>query len=98
VPVAAIVVGHPAEKPPLTDRLPLEALVHNEVYHDYSEADIDQIYSEKEALESTKDILRENELESLARVFTEKRYTRQDNRLFSKAFLDVLAQQGFMNQ
>jgi hypothetical protein len=35
-------------------------------------------------------------LESLAQIFTEKRYTRKDNRQFSRLFLEVLEKQGFM--
>lgn len=32
MPVATITLGWPDEQPPLTDRLPLEAVVHNETY------------------------------------------------------------------
>ena len=37
VPVAAIVMGYPDEQPPLTDRLPMRAVVHDEKYQNYSE-------------------------------------------------------------
>jgi nitroreductase len=98
VPVAALVLGYPDEEPGLTDRLPLEAVVHEETYQDYGEDDIDSIYREREASELTRDLLVENQKETLAQVFTDNRYTRADNIHFSKQFLEVIRRQGFMNQ
>lgn len=97
VPVAAIVLGYPNENPGLTDRLPLEAVVHHETYRDYNPEDIDRWYAEKEALEETKELLKENNKETLAQVFTDQRYKKEDNLHFSKKYLQVLQQQGFMN-
>jgi hypothetical protein len=65
VPVTTLVLGYPAESPSLTDRLPLEAIVHTDTYKDYSEDDIDRLFAEKEALQSTKDLLIENKKETL---------------------------------
>jgi nitroreductase len=98
VPVAAMVMGYPDEEPGLTDRLPMEAVVHKETYHDYREEDIDRIYKEREASQLTLDLLEENQKETLAQVFTDNRYTRDDNVHFSKQFLEVIRRQGFMNQ
>eukprot|EP00825_Cyclidium_porcatum_P011068 TRINITY_DN15663_c0_g1_i2.p1 TRINITY_DN15663_c0_g1~~TRINITY_DN15663_c0_g1_i2.p1 ORF type:complete len:238 (+),score=10.86 TRINITY_DN15663_c0_g1_i2:79-792(+) len=53
------------------------------------------LYKEKEELPSTKKLLEENQLDSLARIFVEKRYTLKDNVHFSKVFLNVLENQGF---
>ena len=97
IPVAAIMMGYPDESPGLTDRLPLEGVVHYETYKDYSEQDIDRIYAEKEALQETKDLLKENNKETLAQVFTDNRYKKEDNLHFTKQYLKVLQQQGFMN-
>lgn len=97
VPVTAITVGYPDENPPLTDRLPLDGIVHYETYKDYVKVDIDRIYAEKESLKQTLDLLKINETETLAQIFTEKRYTKKDNIAFSKALLKVLEKQGFMN-
>lgn len=97
VPVTTLVVGYPNENPPLTDRLPLRAIVHNETYNDFSEAEIDQIYKEKENTPFYQELVKINGTETLAQIFTEKRYTKKDNVTFSKAFLDVLHKQGFMN-
>jgi len=98
VPVTTLVLGYPAETPSLTDRLPVEGIVHYETYKDYSEEDIDRIYAEKEALDSTKALLEENEKETLAQIFTDNRYKKDDNVVFSKMLLEVLKEQGFMNQ
>ena len=96
VPVTAIVIGYPDETPRLTDRLPVKGVVHFETYRDYSPVDIDRIHLEKEGLESTLELLRLNGKETLAQIFTDNRYKRADNRYFSRAFLNVLEQQGFM--
>ncbi|MBN2523527.1 MAG: nitroreductase family protein [Bacteroidales bacterium] len=97
VPVTTLAVGYPDENPGLTDRLPLEAVVHYEKYIDYSEKMIDEIYRQKELLEETKQLLKENNKETLAQVFTDNRYTKKDNVAFSKALLNVITKQGFMN-
>ena len=58
VPVTTVTLGYPAENPPLTDRLPLEAVVHYERYNDYSKGDINKYYSEKEALASSQQFVK----------------------------------------
>lgn len=98
IPVTTVVMGYPDENPGLTDRLPLEGIVHYETYKDYSPEDIDRIYAEKEALDSTRKLLIENNKESLAQVFTDNRYKKADNLHFSKIFFKVLQEQGFFNQ
>ncbi|MFO7370344.1 MAG: nitroreductase family protein [Bacteroidales bacterium] len=97
VPVTTLVIGYPAEHPELTDRLPVEAVVHYEKYRDYTPRDIDRLYAEKESLELTAQLLEVNQLESLAQIFTQKRYTRKDNVLFSRKYLEAIERQGFMN-
>jgi nitroreductase len=97
VPVTTLAVGYPAEESALTDRLPLEAVVHDEQYKDFTAADINRIYADKESLELTLKLLEENHMETLAQVFTEKRYTRKDNVAFSLRYLEVIRQQGFWN-
>jgi nitroreductase len=97
VPVTTLVVGYPADSPGLTDRLPVEAVVHYEKYCDYSAAAINRLYAEKESLELTAKLKEENKLETLAQIFTQKRYTKKDNLLFSQKYLEVIKRQGFMN-
>ncbi len=97
VPVTSLVIGYPDETPDLTDRLPLKAVVHSETYHDYSSEEIDKYYYEKENSSLTKDLLITNKKETLAQIFTDNRYSRNDNVLFSQSFLEVIKEQGFMN-
>jgi hypothetical protein len=72
-------------------------VVHREKYHAYSEADIDEHYREKELMASYRAFIKEHDKETLAQVFTDVRYKKEDNILFSKSLLDILARQGFMN-
>ncbi|HOU95759.1 MAG TPA: nitroreductase family protein [Bacteroidales bacterium] len=98
VPVTTITLGWPAEMPQQVDRLPLEAIIHNETYKDYSPEDIDRFYNEKEKRDDSLQFIKENNKETLAQVFTDVRYRKDDNILFSKTLLKVLEDQGFMNQ
>lgn len=98
VPVVTITLGYPKQNQPLTDRLPLAAVVHNETYSDYNSADIEKFYAEKEALPENKQFVSENKKETLAQVFTDIRYTKSTNEACSAALLEVLKQQGFLNE
>jgi len=96
VPVTTITIGYPDEAPEQVDRLPLDAVVHYEMYQDYTPEDIDRIYSEKENLEVNKEFVKENNKESLAQVFTDVRYKKADNEHFSQVLMNVLKNQGFL--
>ncbi|MCD4709352.1 MAG: nitroreductase family protein [Bacteroidales bacterium] len=97
VPVTTVTVGYPDEMPELTDRLPLEAVVHREKYHEYDESDIDRHYKEKELMATYQTFIKEHDKETLAQVFTDVRYKKDDNVLFSKSLLNTIEKQGFMN-
>ena len=97
MPVATLTVGWPAEEPALTDRLPLESFVHEERYNDYMGMDIDTYYYEKEHLPENQHFVRINDKETLAQVYTDIRYTRDDNEALSEELVDVLARQGFLH-
>ncbi|MBR2097201.1 MAG: nitroreductase family protein [Prevotella sp.] len=96
MPVATLTVGWPDEEPPLSDRLPLKSFVHQETYQDYLGEDIDTYYQYKEELEENRHFVRINHKETLAQVFTDIRYTRQDNEAMSKTLIDTLVRQGFL--
>ncbi|OFY45317.1 MAG: NADPH-dependent oxidoreductase [Bacteroidetes bacterium RBG_13_44_24] len=98
VPVTTVTLGWPAEKPEQVDRLLLEAVIHDETYHDYSTADIEKYYLEKEQRADSQQFVKENDKKTLAQVFTDVRYKKADNIYFSNTLLSVLKQQGFMNQ
>lgn len=97
MPVATLTVGWPDEHPEQTDRLPLDAMVHEEVYRDYSPADIDLYYMEKEALPENRHFVEINHKETLAQVFTDIRYNKKDNEAMSAGLLQALKQQGFLD-
>ena len=94
-PLATVTVGWPDENPPQVDRLPLEAIVHEEVYHDYAPADIDRLYAYKESLPENHQFIAENGKETLAQVFTDVRYTKKDAEAMSKVLWETMKKQGF---
>ncbi|MCY1721605.1 nitroreductase family protein [Prolixibacteraceae bacterium Z1-6] len=95
-PITSVALGYPDENPDLTDRIPVEGVIHNERYVDYSEVTIRELYAFKEGLESSKQFVAENKKETLAQVFTDVRYKKADNEFFSQSMLEVLKEQGFL--
>lgn len=97
VPITTITVGYPKEPlPAVSERLPLEAVMHKEQYSDYSPESIDILYKEKEELEVNKEFTRINNKETLAQVFTDIRYTKANNKHFSGVLMEVLKKQKFI--
>ena len=77
------------------DRLPLEAVVHEEVYHDYTPEDIDRLYAYKESLPENRQYVTENGKATLAQVFTDVRYTKKDAEAMSELLWNIMKKQGF---
>lgn len=98
IPVTTVTLGWPAEDPVQVDRLPLAAVVHHETYKDYTAAEIESYYREKESRADSIQFVKENNKQTLAQVFTDVRYKKADNIHFSRSFLQVLKDQGFMDQ
>ncbi len=96
MPVATITLGWPDENPSLTDRLPLQSVIHTETYTDYTPELIDKYYAEKEALPENQEFLKINSKETLAQIFTDIRYTKKDNEAMSATMLETLKRQGFL--
>lgn len=95
-PVATITLGWPDEDPAQSDRLPVEAIVHDETYKDYAPEDIDRIYAYKESLPENKHFVEINHKQTLAQVFTDIRYTKKDNEAMSAGLVEALKRQGFL--
>lgn len=95
-PVATITLGWPDESPAMSDRLPLEAIIHDETYNDYTPERIDRFYTPKECLPENQHFVEINHKETLAQIFTDIRYTKKDNEAMSSGLLDALRRQGFM--
>jgi nitroreductase len=96
-PVTTVALGIPDESPGLTDRLPLDSIVHTEKYHNPTEQQINEWYAFKENLESSRQFVKENNKETLAQVFTDVRYKKGDNELFSEKMVQTLKEQGFLS-
>ena len=105
VPVTSIVVGHPDEDPAKRDRLPAEALLHDETYHAPTATGIEAMYAEREVrgwqrYMSMPEIRAEIEaagITSLAQFYTSK--IKYDPDYFgpkSAEILVLLEQQGFL--
>lgn len=94
IPIITLTVGYPKQKEQLkTDRLPLEGFIHQEQYHELTKNEIKRVYRHKESLDVNKQFVKENKKQTLAQVFTEIRYPKESNELFSKKFLDFLKKQ-----
>ena len=96
MPVATITLGWPDEQPAQSERMPLRSIIHQETFGDYTHEKIDDFYEEKENLEVNKEFVRINNVETLAQVFTDIRYTKKDCEAMSKGLLDALKNQGFL--
>ncbi len=94
IPVTTITVGYPAEDPDDCGRLPVEAFVHRGKYNDYTSESIDSLYAEKENRLDSKNFVAENGKENLAQVFTDVRYPRHTNEIFSERYLDFIRKAG----
>ncbi len=97
VPITTVTIGYPNETPGLTDRLPLDAVVHYDKYNHFDATRIERLYAAKESSEEYQKFVSDSQVDNLAQVFTQKRYTKKDNVAFSKSLLAVLQKQGFMN-
>ncbi|MDE6326869.1 MAG: nitroreductase family protein [Duncaniella sp.] len=95
VPVVTLTVGYPAADAEISDRIPVEGIMHNERYEDYDTARINALYHEKEQREDSKRFIAENNKETLAQVFTDVRYTRDANEHFSEVLSEFIKKQGF---
>lgn len=61
------------------------------------EAEIDELWAEREESPLTRQLLEENGLPNLAQVFTQRRYVRRDNLAFSQSYFALLKEKGFFN-
>ncbi len=95
VPVITVALGYPEGEAPKSDRLPVNAFVHEEEYQDYTSESVKEIYAEKEAREDSRQFVEENGKQTLAQVFTDVRYPKSTNEIFSKIYLDFIRSQSF---
>lgn len=96
VPIITVAVGYPEGEITESDRISVDGFVHKNTYHDYNEESIKAIYTEKESRADSKQFVKENGKTSLAQVFTDVRYPRQNNEHFSRVFVDFLKEKKFL--
>lgn len=96
MPVATITLGWPAEEGMVSDRLPVNAIIHNEEYKPYNAESINEYYDYKESLPENKHFIEVNNTETLAQIFTDIRYKGEDCVAISQELVAVLKKQGFM--
>lgn len=88
LPLVGIAMGYPAEKEHQpSDKLPLDAILHKERFHDYGEADIDRYYAAKENLDESRMFVDINKKKTLAQVYADIRYPRDLNEAVGRAVL-----------
>lgn len=95
-PIATITVGYPDENPKMSDRLPIEGIVHYESYEDYTTEALNKIYAYKESLPENLKFIKENNKKTLAQVYTDVRYTKKDNETISENLMKALKRQRFI--
>jgi nitroreductase len=106
VPVVGFSLGWPDENPPPRDRLPLEGLVHNETYQDYSDERIEAIYHERNrkgwdrymSFPELRILIEASGVQNLAQIYTVVKYTRESHQSFSETVMSYLRRQGFLTE
>lgn len=96
VPVASISLGSKAVEGELTKRLPLDAILHKEVYRNDSDEKISKLFSIHDSDAQNVKFIQENGKKNLAQVFAEVRYPRNVNEKISEDFIRLLKQKGFL--
>lgn len=85
LPLFAVAVGWPAPgSRKMSDRLPLQAIVHRSKYHIPTDSEIRSTYAPKEALPENAQFIAQNGKENLAQVYAEVRYPRGLNEKISE--------------
>lgn len=95
VPVVTLALGYPEGESALSDRLPLNAIMHTERYREFDDDEIRRMYSYKESLPESARFVEENGKKSLAQVYTDVRYASHDNLNFSRLYHDFVVSRGF---
>jgi len=104
IPVTTLVIGYPDEDLELRGRLPIKGILHEEKYQDYSDLSVADIYKEKEAegwnrymtYPDLKAKIEEAGVTNLAQVYTDVKYTANENADASKAFLELLKEKDYL--
>ncbi len=105
IPVTGFSLGYPAEDPAPRYRLPLDGIVHQETYQDYTPERLKEIYAVKEkegwarymAYPALRQRIEAVGAENLAQIYTKAKYTRETHQAYSQTVLNLLRKQDFSN-
>ncbi len=105
MPVVGYSIGYPDEFPDKRDRLPMSGLVHRDIYKDYTDEEIQEIYKEKDVkgwkrymeIEQIRNKVHSSGAENLAQIYTKVKYTLESYQDFSNRVLSYAKKQGWMD-
>lgn len=93
VPVITIAMGHPDEESRTSERLGLDAVLHDEVYHIPTDDDIVRTHRVRDEHPFNRQMVEENGTRNYCEIFTTKRYPRATNEAVSADLLAFLKKQ-----
>mgnify|MGYP001566219407 CR=1 FL=1 len=104
VPVVGFCLGYAAEKAALRDRLPIDGIVHQDIYKNYNTSEILNIYKEREEkgfqrymqVPKLREMALATDSKNLAQIYTKAKYTRKSHLEYSKTILDFIEAQNFL--
>lgn len=97
VPVASLAIGIPEKEGEATERLPLEAIIHQEFYKKLENSEISELYKVHDEDPQNEIYIKENSKDNIAQVFAEVRYPRDLNEKVSKDFIELLKEKKFLS-
>ncbi len=105
VPVVGFSLGYPDEAPALRDRLPLNGLVHNETYQDYTDEQVQEIYRARDvdgwnrymSYPRLREMIEGSGVENLAQIYTSLKYTPEFHQEISENVLNYLKKHAYLN-
>ena len=99
-PAGMVCLGYPAEEPELSQRLPLEAVVHRNSYREFSHEEIKGFYHERERVwdrvsEKRKELLAQQGIRSIPQALAVQRFSDETTRRRSEGILGNLKRSKF---
>lgn len=103
-PAITLVIGRPDENPSVRARLPREGIVHEECYHRPSDDEVRATYRNRETegwarymkVPFLAERIRSSGARNLAEVYTNVKYTKENNERFSAEISALLQAKGFL--
>jgi nitroreductase len=100
-PAGMVCIGYPDQSPDLSMRLPLDAVVHKNIYRLPSDDEINEWYKERDAVWDTvsdtlKEKLKEQNIFGIAQALSVQRYSKEVVERRSKGILENLKRSGFI--